>query len=164
MKFKTNTRLLLIAAISLSNATQFFAQSNAVFKETELSKIKPKGWLNTMLKTQQDGLTGNIEVTGKPFTYEGWGYAKDKKMDNWEPYEQTAYWADGALRCGYLIDDESLKLRVKKWINYQIDSAAVDGAIGPKDIKSLWPQVVFFRAMMAEYSATKDKKVLDNKS
>lgn len=160
MKSKTYTKWLLIAVICISN-THLFSQSNAVFKETELSKIKPKGWLNTMLKTQRDGLTGNIAVSGKPFTFEGWGYAKDKKMDNWEPFEQTAYWADGALRCGYLIDDNNLKERVKKWITYQIDSAAIDGSIGPKDIKSLWPEVVFFRAMMAEYSATKDKKVLD---
>jgi hypothetical protein len=44
MNFKPNTKWLFIAAIGIIN-THLFAQTNAVFKETELSKIKPRSWL-----------------------------------------------------------------------------------------------------------------------
>lgn len=142
--------------------SQIKAQNNfSSFQEVPLSGIKPEGWMHNLLIAQKNGLTGHISLAGEPFNLEGWGYAKEKKMKYWSQYEQNAYWADGALRCGYLINDDSLKSKVENWIFYQINNAAPDGFIGPKDIKNLWPEVVFFRAMMAEYSATRNKKILD---
>jgi len=80
-------------------------------------------------------------------------------MDRWEDFEQTGYWADGALRCGYLIDDPELTQRVKEWIDFQIDHPKEDGFIGP-ELHNLWPHVVFFRVIMAEYSRNPSPKII----
>jgi hypothetical protein len=111
------------------------------------------------LTTQRNGLTGHIQVAGAPFDKEGWGDATQKKMDRWEDFEQTGYWADGALRCGYLIDDPELTQRVKEWIDFQIDHPKEDGFIGP-ELHNLWPHVVFFRVIMAEYSRNPSPKII----
>lgn len=138
-----------------------FAQKNyAVFQETAINATRPEGWMMNMLEKQRDGLTGHIKVAGDPFDKEGWGEAPAKKMTDWAQYEQTGYWADGALRCGYLIGDNKLKQEVKDWINFQISNPDSTGFIGPKDISFLWPEVVFFRAVMAEYEATGDQRII----
>ncbi|MBN2164175.1 MAG: glycoside hydrolase family 127 protein [Pontiellaceae bacterium] len=135
-------------------------QSYAVFCESSVNSIKPQGWMLHLLETQRDGLTGHMQVAGDPFDKDGWGAPAEKIMDQWAQYEQCGYWADGALRCGYLIGDEALKQKVKGWIEYQITHPDENGFIGPKNISFLWPEVVFFRAMMAEYAATKDDRIL----
>lgn len=151
--------LLLFLSLGTFSAV---AQNNfSVYQETAVNSTMPRGWMQNMLERQRDGLTGHILVAGDPFDKEGWGYAEKKKMDDWAQYEQTGYWADGALRCGYLIGDKALQGQVKEWIKYQISNPDSTGFIGPKDIGFLWPQVVFFRAVMAEYEATHDKKIID---
>lgn len=154
-------RNLLLACISLIAVKGHTQENYAVFKEAPITSINPQGWMRSMLKTQRDGLTGHIQVAGDPFDKDGWGPPGQKKMTEWAQYEQTGYWADGALRTGYLIGDESLKKKVKDWIYYQVEHPDKDGFIGPKDISFLWPEVVFFRAVMAEYQATKDVKILN---
>lgn len=134
----------------------------SVFQESAISDIKAEGWMKKTLTTQRDGLTGHIEVAGHPFDKEGWGAPEDgnRGMTRWEDFEQTGYWADGALRLGYLIGDGSLSREVKDWIDYQISNPAADGYIGP-ELNNLWPEVVFFRAIMAEYSVSHDPRIIE---
>lgn len=134
--------------------------NSSVLQPSDLGEIRAGGWMETMLVRQRNGLTGHVEVAGHPFNTEGWGAPRgERKMGHWADYEQTAYWADGALRLGYLIGDDSLKWRVQAWINYQLDHPGEDGFIGP-DLDNLWPHVVFFRAIMAEYTATHDPRII----
>jgi hypothetical protein len=163
MKLRSKLLFLYFTAVisGVLNILPVQAQPKySVYKETAITDIHPEGWMHKMLEKQRDGLTGHIEVAGDPFDKEGWGYADQKKMTKWQQYEQTAYWADGALRCGYLIEDQALKKKVKDWIYYQINHPDKDGFIGPKDVPFLWPEVVFYRAVMAEYEATRDKHIL----
>lgn len=154
-------KLVTLIVLLLSLMADASAQNNyAVFQETPVNATLPKGWLQNMLQRQRDGLTGHIQVAGDPFDKEGWGDAEKKKMNDWAQYEQTGYWADGALRCGYLIGDLVLQQKVKDWINFQMNNPDSTGFIGPKDISFLWPEVVFFRAVMAEYEATGNKKII----
>ena len=138
----------------------------SAFTEVPLSWVKPEGWLRGFLQMQKEGLTGNIEVAGFPFSVAPWqGILTEKDSDpvsaNWWPYEQTGYWVDGALKCGYLLGDKELIERARKNIDYVIEHQAADGTLGPLEITSRWPQAVFFRALMAEYSATKDPKIIN---
>lgn len=136
------------------------AQTNiSVLQDNGIGGIKAEGWMKEVLTTQRNGLTGHIEVAGAPFDKEGWGDAAQKKMDRWEDFEQTGYWADGALRCGYFIDDPELTRRVKEWVDFQIDHPKDDGFIGP-ELHNLWPHVVFFRVIMAEYSKNPSPKII----
>ncbi|MGB2578444.1 DUF1680 family protein [Elusimicrobium simillimum] len=140
---------------------------NRVFKETSLNNITPAGWVKDWLKMQSTGLTGNIEAAGYPFDTPGWETRKfiDGGTDDWWPFEQTGYWVDGAIKCGYLTGDKKLITRAKRQTDYAIANPDKDGYIGPHYMKApggnhRWPHAVFFRALMAQYSATKDKKIL----
>ena len=148
-------------------------------EEIPINSIIPQGWLKKYLQQQKDGLTGNLQAAGFPFDTVGWdNFDKEndeKIIDNtiaennwaaWVPYEQVAYWLDGMERCGELLSDKSLIAHTQKSIDYVIDTKDPDGYLGPKFLKFSngwfrWPHVVFFRMLIAKYSAIKDNKVLE---
>lgn len=134
------------------------------FTEAPLSTIRPDGWLLGWLQTQRDGLTGHIEAAGAPFDSVFWGAPPDPETlgrERWVPYEQTAYWMDGAIRCGYLIGDAGLSELALRQIRYALDHPDLDGYIGHPDFKNgfRWSHTVFFRACIALYSATGDRSI-----
>ena len=143
----------------------------AELEEIAIGGIKAKGWLRDLLKKQKSGLTGHIEVAGYPFDRIGWGrYEVDttKLNDNpgWWAYEQTAYHLDGLTRLGGLLADKDLKARAAQSFDFVLQNVDTDGYLGPKNLKessgwNRWPHVVFFRALLAEYEITGDKKILD---
>ncbi|MFW6035544.1 MAG: beta-L-arabinofuranosidase domain-containing protein [Halothermotrichaceae bacterium] len=139
--------------------------------ELDLSAIKPLGWLKHYLKKQRKGLTGHLEAAGSPFDRVGWGNPgieidyEAPQTDEWWPYEQTGYWIDGMVRCGYLLNDDFLIEKAMEDINYVLDNPDSDGYLGPGFLKKAvnwnrWVHAVFFRAVMAHYSATGDERVL----
>ena len=141
------------------------------FQEVTINSVEPAGWLRRYLEKQRDGLTGHLEVAGFPFNTRGWagpGIRKQMSRDgeeHWWPYEQTGYWIDGMIRCGHLLGDKFLIDKARKSLNYVLAHADADGYLGPQFLKQAkdryrWPHAVFFRAMMAEYSATKDKCIV----
>ena len=144
-----------------------------VFHEIDLTEIHPEGWLRSYLELQRDGLTGHPEASGYPFDAAWWGVdEKDAGSGKpgyqtgfWGPYEQTAYWIDGALRCGYLLQDEALIQKAGQPIDYVLAHPDADGYLGPQFMKhgggnSRWPHVVFFRSWMARYSAMHEEALL----
>lgn len=139
----------------------------AVLQELALTSIRPRGWLKQYLRTMRDGLTGHLEAAGYPFNTEGW-LALGRygvKGDDWGPYEQTAYWVDGMVRCGHLLGDRFLIRKGGRYVEHVLREADRDGYLGPQFMKqaasfSRWPQLVFFRAMMAQYSATGDRRIV----
>lgn len=143
----------------------------ARFAELPISTIEPEGWLRQYLENQRNGLTGHLEVAGHPFDTPGWAAGRTMHRDggSWWPYEQTGYWIDGMIRCGHLLGDEFLLTKARKSTNYILRHADRDGYLGPRFLKKevdipkakfRWSHAVFFRAMMAEYSATGDKSIL----
>lgn len=143
----------------------------AKLEEINIGEIKPEGWLEDFLKTQASGLTGNLEVAGYPFDTISWetpdsGKEKDG-LPRWWPYEQTAYWVDAMERCGRIINDKNLISKAEKSIDYVLSHPDSDGYLGPAFMKGSdgdnlrWSHTVFFRALMAKYSATGDVDVLE---
>ncbi len=137
-----------------------------------LACIKPLGWLQQFLTTQRDGLTGHLEHAGYPFDTRGWrdDHLKlgDRGGTGWWPYEQTAYWIDGMIRCGILLDDAFLKRKARRQIEHVTEHPDGDGYLGPALLKHLhgprgserWPHAVFFRAVLADVEDRPDKKVI----
>ena len=159
IRFNSTLSSCLISLLLIGGSTASAQTNKSVLQDIGIEGMKAEGWMKEALTTQRNGLTGHIQVAGAPFDKEGWGDATQKKMDRWEDFEQTGYWADGALRCGYLIDDPALTQRVKEWIDFQIDHPKEDGFIGP-ELHNLWPHVVFFRVIMAEYSRNPSPKII----
>lgn len=159
IRFNSTLSSCLISLLLIGGSTASAQTNKSVLQDIGIEGMKAEGWMKEVLTTQRNGLTGHIQVAGAPFDKEGWGDATQKKMDRWEDFEQTGYWADGALRCGYLIDDPELTQCVKEWIDFQIDHPKEDGFIGP-ELHNLWPHVVFFRVIMAEYSRNPSPKII----
>lgn len=137
----------------------------AKFRPARLSEVRPAGWIRDFLELQSSGLTGNVAISGYPFGIRFWGSKADDikgSYDAWWPYEQTAYWIDGALKCGYLISDVELYHHAVDEVDFAIDHAASDGFIGPDSMreKDRWPHTVFFRAVLAQYEITGDERYL----
>lgn len=94
---------------------QFFSAQN----------IKPAGWVKEQLRLQADGLAGNLDRI--------WPDVRDSAWigGECEGWERVPYWLDGFIPLAYLLEDENLILRAKKYINAILDAQAADGWICP---------------------------------
>ena len=172
---KSTLRFLFIAfllnVLLLSCSTKNSEQSVAYFgkfKSIPANAITPKGWLRQYMVNQRNGLTGHLENAGYPFNTVGWAADSipgNKSDQKWWPYEQNGYWIDGMMRCGLLLNDSFLINKARKSIDYVLAHPDKTGFLGPEFLKhddegDRWVYVVFFRALMAEYEANKDPKIL----
>lgn len=146
-------------------------RSHYQFEELPLADVHPEGWLRTWLRTQAKGLTGHIEVAGYPFDAKVWNRTAPFRATSgmkWWPYEQTAYWVDGALRCGHLLRDRALVRKARAIVEFVLRRQDREGYLGPRFLKRetpgklqklRWSHAVLFRAFMAEHSATGDARI-----
>lgn len=122
------------------------------FQEGLIGDITPKGWLLEFLQRQKTGLTGHPEALSYPYNTCLWAGEIPRNGNygqDWWRYEQTAYYTDGLLRLGYLLDDEELIAKGEQGIKYTLAHPQSNGRLGSSVISSLWPQAVFWRAMKA---------------
>ncbi len=134
--------------------------------------IQPKSWLLHQLQIMRDGTTGHLdEVYGKVRDDNGW---LGGKGDGWE---ETPYWLDGAVPLAWLLDDEKLKQKVLKYINWVLDHQRPSGYFGPitkaereknvaitvdncEEGEDWWPKMVMLKVLQQYYTATKDERVI----
>ena len=148
--------VLLIAAASVSLSAQ-------PWEDPSLRDVKPQGWLLEYLQTQKTGLTGHPEALSYPYTTKLWDGDIPRKGDHgsdWWRYEQTAYYADGLLRLGYLLDDEQMIEKAMAGIRYTLDNPRPDGSLGSGETDYAWPLAVYFRAMKAAYDVEPSEKMV----
>ena len=170
---KTTIKLILISIsllliISCSKEGKTIGDENpefTTFNKLKISDIHPEGWIKEFLVRQKEGLTGHIEVAGYPYDTKMWATEKIKGSTKaWWPYEQTAYFIDGANRLGYLMNDESLKQRAKIQTQYVLEHIdPITGRVSTNlaDRWWRWPYAQFFRNYMTDYNETKDKSIVD---
>ncbi len=146
-------------------------QSLAVLKYAPLplGAIKPKGWLYYQLLTMKNGSTGHLdEYYPKIKNDNGW---LGGKSDGWE---ETPYWLDGALPLAYLLNDDTLKAKVLKYVNWTLDHQRASGFFGPYTKEELagkttadctngadwWPRMIMLKVLQQYYSATNDARII----
>lgn len=165
---------LLTAGCSLLlSATQMHATAPAKqtvkhYHALPSKQYKPDGWVKEYLHRQITGLTGHPEESGFPFDTGMWTESLDYHNrphgggQDWWPYEQTAYYLDGALRCGYMMQEQSLIDLVRKNINAFISHKQTNAEIHLPNVEDdSWAQVVFMRGIVEYIKNTKDQAVLD---
>lgn len=134
------------------------------WQEASLKDIRPEGWLKSQLLTQKEGLTGHPEALSYPYNTCLWA-GEIPRMgthgSDWWRYEQTAYYTDGLLRLGYLLDDREFIEKGESGISYTLAHPWENGRLGSKLVDNTWPFAVFFRAMKAAYDVNPDPAVLD---
>ncbi|MFB6343656.1 beta-L-arabinofuranosidase domain-containing protein [Saccharicrinis sp. FJH62] len=136
-----------------------------------LGAIRPQGMLLKMLELQRDGLTGHLDsiysvVCGPD---NGW---LGGTGDGWE---RGPYWLDGLVPLAYILDDDDLKAKAQKWIEWSIKNQQDDGYFGPRPLpegyehipgtqqgmrEDWWPKMVMLKVLQQYYMATGDKRVI----
>jgi hypothetical protein len=130
---------------------------NTPFVSLPLGAIEPKGWLLTQLKSQKDGLTGNSElIYGELGSNSAWlgGNAPDS---NWE---RPPYYVKGLIGLAFTLNDNELKTKSQKWIDWALNSQQKDGNFGPTTNNDWWPRMPMLTALTDYYEATNDERVI----
>ena len=134
------------------------------FHKLKITSLSPQGWVLEFLKRQESGLTGHIEVAGYPFNTCLWaGERMEGSPTAWWPYEQTAYYLDGALRLGYLLRSRRLLDKVHENLDYVRDHVTAEGRFATplSERWRHWPYASFNRAFMCEWETTGDPVVVE---
>jgi hypothetical protein len=130
------------------------------YSPLRLTSIRPARWLREQLRIQADGLSGHLDEFWPDVMRSGWvgGDA--------EGWERGPYWLDGVVPLAFLLDDEKLKQKVRKWMDYILRHQHDDGWLGPvkgaeqyKDYDP-WPVFVALKAIQQWFEATGDGRVL----
>lgn len=124
--------------------------------------VRPQGWLRVWLEKQAAQLGSNLPRVSWPFNVDYWGeeqqgayFTPEQEGENWWPWEQRAYWIDGATRLAILLEDKNLFARATKSIQYTLSHPDMEGYLGPELFQDplgdyhRWPQAVFFRSVAA---------------
>src|SRR4051812_45258848 len=79
------------------------------FEPLPLGAIRPTGWLEKQLRIQAGGLSGHLDEFWPDIRDSAWIGGKA------EGWERVPYWLDGVVPVAYLLDDEALKAKVKRF-------------------------------------------------
>src|SRR6185437_6173088 len=117
---------------------------------TELAPgaVEPQGWLRNYLSKQAAELGSQLPDVSWPFSAEYWNGLE--QGPSWWPWEQRAYWIDGATRLSIVMKDAALFQKTQIPILYTLHHAAANGYLGPNNFRNpigdehRWPQMVFF--------------------
>jgi hypothetical protein len=89
------------------------------------NELKPTGWLRCQLRIQADGLSGNLDKIWPDIRDSAW---IGGNKDGWE---RVPYWLDGFIPLAWLLDDEDMKSRAKRYVDAILDRQCADGWICP---------------------------------
>ncbi len=134
------------------------------WKRLPLGSIQPAGWLAEALGRQVTGLTGHIADSGYPFDTCLWaGDKMEGSPTAWWPYEQTAYFLDGAVRVGHLIGNAALLDLVRAnhaWVRDHVLPSGRFATVLTERWRH-WPYASFARSVRAAFEITGDRSPVD---
>ena len=121
-------------------------------------EIKPLGWLKRQLEIQAEGLSGNLDKIWPDIKNSAW-IGGDK-----EGWERVPYWLDGFIPLAYLLQNEDMISRAKKYIDAIISFQKSDGWICPcndEDRKNYdtWAVQLITKTLTVYYQCSKDERI-----
>ncbi len=120
-----------------------------------LGSVKPTGWLRRQMEIQAAGLGGHLdEMWPDVGSNSGWLGGKG------ESWERGPYFLDGLLPLAYLLDDDRLKSKVQKYIDWTLSHQQADGMIGPASNDDWWPRMVMLKVLAQYEEVTGDPRVI----
>lgn len=133
-------------------------KNNFLLKHFTAKEIKPRGWLLRQLRIQAEGLDGNLDKI--------WPDVKDSKWigGDREGWERVPYWLDGFIPLAYLLDDEDMKSRARKYIDAILLRQKEDGWICPCEDEErigydVWAVFLICKVLVVYYECTCDERV-----
>ena len=121
-------------------------------------EVKPQGWLKRQLEIQAEGLSGNLDKMWRDIRDSSW---IGGDADGWE---RVPYWLDGFIPLAYLLKNEDMISRAKKYIYDIISFQKADGWICPcKDEErkeyDTWAVLLISKVLTVYYECSKDEKI-----
>ncbi len=124
------------------------------------NEICPQGWLKRQLEIQAEGLSGNLDKVWPDVRDSAWiGGPR-------EGWERVPYWLDGFIPLAYLLKNEDMIARAKKYVDAIINNQREDGWICPckeEDIPTYdtWAVQLISKTLTVYYECSKDERVPD---
>ncbi len=123
------------------------------------SELKPTGWLYRQLKIQAEGLSGNLDKVWPDIRDSRW-FGGDR--DGWE---RVPYWLDGFIPLAYLLRDEDMIARAKKYVDAVISAQRPDGWICPCEDHERhhydpWPAILIAKSLTVYYQCSREERII----
>lgn len=124
------------------------------------NEINPLGWLKKQLEIQAEGLSGNLNKIWDDIRNSAW-IGGDK-----EGWERVPYWLDGFIPLAYLLKNDDMITRAKKYIDAIISYQKPDGWICPcKDEErktyDTWAVQLITKTLTVYYQCSNDERIPD---
>ena len=118
-------------------------------------EVTPTGWLRRQLEIEAKGLAGNLDKV--------WPDVRDSKWigGTAEGWERVPYWLDGFIPLAFLLRDEDMEARAKKYVDAIIARQEPDGWIcpsgdTPRDKYDIWAIHLISKVLTVWYDCTGD--------
>ena len=121
-------------------------------------EIKPSGWLKRQLQIQAAGLSGALDKVWPDVRDSAWiGGAR-------EGWERVPYWLDGFIPLAYLLEDEEMIGRAKKYIDAILAQQKEDGWICPCEVEQRknydsWAIQLIAKVLTVYYECSGDERI-----
>ena len=121
-------------------------------------ELKPEGWIRRQLEIQAEGLNGNLDKVWRDVRDSAWigGEA--------EGWERVPYWLDGFIPLAYLLENEDMIARAKRYVDAIISYQRPDGWICPCDQKDIpsydtWAVQLISKVLVVYYECSGDERI-----
>ncbi len=123
-------------------------------------EIKPLGWLRRQLEIQAEGLSGNLDKIWRDVRDSAW------IGGNAEGWERVPYWLDGFIPLAYLLENEDMIKRAKKYIDAILSYQKPDGWICPCSEEEIpaydtWAVQLISKVLTVYYECSGDERIPD---
>lgn len=122
------------------------------------NEIKPEGWLRRQLEIQAGSLAGNLDKV--------WRDVRDSKWigGDAEGWERVPYWLDGFIPLAYLLENEDMIARSKKYIDAIISFQKPSGWICPCTDEEIptydsWAVQLISKVLVVYYECSGDERI-----
>lgn len=121
-------------------------------------EIKPQGWLKRQLEIQAEGLSGNLDKVWRDVRDSAW-IGRDA-----EGWERVPYWLDGFIPLAYLLDNEDMIARAKKYIDAILSYQKPSGWICPCPDEKIptydtWAIQLISKVLTVYYDCSGDERI-----
>lgn len=118
--------------------------------------VEADGWLKRQLRIQANGLSGHLdEIWPDVGPKSGWlGGAG-------ESWERGPYYLDGLLPLAWQLNDDVLKAKARRFIEWTLVNARADGMFGPEGNDDWWPRMVMLKVFVQYFELTADQRVIE---
>ena len=121
-------------------------------------EIRPRGWLRRQLEIQAEGLSGNLDKMWPDVRDSAW-IGGDR-----EGWERVPYWLDGFVPLAYLLENQDMIARAKKYMDAILAAQQEDGWICPctkeeRVTYDTWAVQLIAKVLAVYYECSRDARI-----